>query len=142
MKEIRLLIVDDEAAIRSSLDRHFRLKGYSTDTAGNGREAADKLARKPYEVVISDIMMPEMDGIELLRLIRDEYPMTRVIMITGYVTLDNALACLRRGAETVIFKPLEDLAELDRGVETAVAFLEHWHQKLLILQGMKSGAAT
>lgn len=132
-----ILIVDDEAAIRSSLSRHYRLKGYDVDTAENGRAALENLAVTPRQVVISDIMMPEMNGIELLRRIRREYPMTRVIIITGYVTLENALACLRNNADTCIFKPLGDLAELDDAVAAAVAYLAHWKRKLAELRGMK-----
>ena len=96
-----ILIVDDEAAIRTSLSRHYRLQGYNVDTAENGRAALENLAVTPRQVVISDIMMPEMNGIELLRRIRREYPMTRVIIITGYVTLENALACLRNNADNL-----------------------------------------
>jgi DNA-binding NtrC family response regulator len=132
-----LLIVDDEAAIRSSLSRHYRLKGYTVETAENGRAALENLARIPRQVVISDIMMPEMDGIELLRRIRREYPMTRVIIITGYVTLENALACLRNNADTCIFKPLGNLEELDTAVEAAVSYLDHWKRKLAELRGMR-----
>jgi CheY-like chemotaxis protein len=83
-------------------------------------------------------MMPEMNGIELLCRIRAEYPMTRVIMITGYVTLENALACLRNNADTCIFKPLSDLEELDTAVAAAVAYLDNWKRKLAELRGMKT----
>ncbi|RPJ80143.1 MAG: response regulator [Deltaproteobacteria bacterium] len=133
----RILIVDDEAAIRDSLARHFRLKGYETATAENGLSALEKLSDLSFQVVVSDIMMPVMDGIDLLRRIRTEYPMTRVVMITGYVTLENALACLRNNADTCVFKPLDDLQELDTAVENAVAYLEHWKRKLVVLKGMK-----
>jgi len=133
----RILIVDDESAIRDSLARHYRLKGYETATAENGLAALKKLSEQSFQVVISDILMPVMDGIDLLRRIRSEYPMTRVVMITGYVTLENALACLRNNADTCVFKPLDDLQELDRAIEAAVTYLEHWKQKLAFLKGMK-----
>jgi YesN/AraC family two-component response regulator len=82
-------------------------------------------------------MMPKMNGIDLLKHIRKEYPMTRVIMLTGYVSLENALVCLRYSADTCIFKPLDDLGELERAVASAVAYLEHWKEKLAALRGMK-----
>ena len=132
-----ILIVDDEAAIRNSLSRYFRLKGYEVETAEDGLDALDKLAARPWQVVISDIMMPRLNGVELLRRIRREYPMTRVIMITGYVTLENALACLRNNADTCIFKPLGDLQELDDAVNSAIAYLDHWKEKLTELKKMK-----
>ncbi len=112
----RLLIVDDEPDIQEMLSRHYRFKGYEVDLASNGIEALKILSEKRFEIVISDIMMPEMDGVTLLREIRIQYPMVRVVMITGYVTMDNALACMGNGAETLVFKPLLDLSELDDAV--------------------------
>jgi DNA-binding NtrC family response regulator len=131
----RLLIVDDEPAIRNSLKRRYQLKDFEVDAAESGEAALSLLERKPYQVVISDIKMPGIDGIELLRRIRAEYPMTRVIMITGYVTLENGLACLRHGADTCVFKPLDDLGELDGAIANAVAYMQHWEKKLLMLRG-------
>ncbi len=135
--EKRILIVDDEHAIRDSLARRYRLKGWQVETAENGRAAIEILDTIPFRVVISDIVMPEMDGVELLRRIQADFPMTRVIMITGYVTLENALACLRHGADTVVFKPLTDLSELDQAIDEAFVFLEKWEKKLSRLIGMK-----
>ncbi len=132
-----ILIVDDEEAIRNSLARHLRLMGYDTDTAENGIAALENLANTSRQVVISDIMMPKMNGIDLLKRIRKEYPMTRVIMITGYVSMENALACLRYSADTCIFKPIDDLKELELAVEKAVSYLEHWKGKLAALRGLK-----
>jgi DNA-binding NtrC family response regulator len=133
-----ILIVDDEVNIQHSLARRYKLKGYYVETANNGKEALNLLEKKPFQVVISDIKMPVMDGVDLLKKIREEYPMTRVIMMTGYVTLDNGLACLRHGADTCIFKPLEDLGEMDNAVESALKYLDHWEKKLLYLKKMGS----
>jgi DNA-binding NtrC family response regulator len=132
----RLLIVDDEPDICKSLARRYKLKGYDVDTADGGEAALELLESNPYHVVISDIKMPGIDGIELLRRIRIEYPMTRIIMMTGYVTLENGLACLRHGADTCIFKPLEDLKEMDDAIENALHYLKHWEEKLLQLKGI------
>lgn len=135
----QLLIVDDETDIRNSLARRYTFKGCTVDCAENGKKALEAMEEKPYQVVISDIMMPIMDGVELLRQIRMEYPMTRVIMMTGYVTLQNGLSCLRHGADTVIFKPFDDLKEMDAAIENAVKYLQHWEEKLEILNSMKTG---
>ena len=132
-----LLVVDDEAALREMLARHFRLLGYSVEMAANGREALGVLERKRIDVVVSDICMPEMDGVALLREVRRQYPMVRVIMITGYVTLENALACMRNQADTCIFKPIQDMGELESAVETAMESLSRWNRKFRELQGMK-----
>ncbi|HEW78808.1 MAG TPA: response regulator [Phycisphaerales bacterium] len=133
----RLLIVDDEAEICDMLSRHFRYLGYAVDTASNGIEAMEKLVHVSTQVVISDIVMPRVDGVELLRAVQQQYPMVHTIMITGYVTLENALSCMRHGADTCIFKPLEDLSELEEAVERAVISLKRWQDKLKELQRMK-----
>lgn len=136
--KIRILIVDDEIEIRQMLDRHFRYIGYEVDTAENGLEAVEKLSNNYFHIVISDIMMPVMDGVDLLRTIRAQYPMIHTIMITGFVTLENALSCMRHGADTCIFKPLEDLTELEQAVSNAVKALTTWKQKLEKLNANKT----
>ncbi|MCA9782862.1 MAG: response regulator [Calditrichaeota bacterium] len=134
---VQILIVDDELEIREMLARYFRFLGYSVETAANGREAIARLEEIRTDIVISDIMMPEMNGVELLAHIRQEYPMTHAIMITGYVTLDNAMNCMRLGADTMIFKPLEDMSQLEQAVGKAVARIQHWLQLLNDLRAMK-----
>lgn len=133
----KLLIVDDEVEIREMLSRHFEFIGYKTSTAGNGQEALEYLDEHKVDIVITDIMMPVMDGVTLLKNIRKEYPMVQVIMITGYVSLDIALSCMRAQANTCVFKPLEDLKELEEAVEKASKTIEMWKHKFRELRGMK-----
>ena len=132
----KLLIVDDESEIRDMLSRHFQYLGYQVETACDGIEAIEKLAQARTDVIISDIVMPRMNGVELLRIVRQQYPMIHSIMVTGYVTLDNALSCMRLGADTCVFKPIEDLTELENAVDVAVSRLKRWQEKLKILQAM------
>ncbi len=137
-----LLIVDDEEEIRTALSRHFRYQGYETLTASNGREALDILAEQRVGVIISDIVMPVMSGVDLLRVVRKDYPMVRVIMITGYVTQENVLACMRHDAETCIFKPWPDMSEIEKAVKAAFDRIMTWKSKLRALIQMKPGTAT
>lgn len=137
MKNTVVLIVDDEDEIREMLSRHFRYLGYKVELACNGKEATQKLANQKIDILISDIIMPEMNGVELLKHVRSEYPMLRPIMITGHVTLDNALACMRYGADSCIFKPLTDLSQLERAVSDALAKNKYWMNILKELQGAK-----
>lgn len=134
---IHLLVVDDEEQIRDMLSRHFRYLGFDVQTAENGQDALDKMSQWKTDIVISDIRMPVMDGAELCKRIRTDYPMTRVIMITGYVTLENALACMRRGADRCIFKPIEDLTELESAVNKSVETVSYWLDVLKELAGQK-----
>ena len=132
-----LLIVDDEAEIREMLKKHFSFKAYQVYTAENGQDALNILDSTKIDIVISDIVMPIVDGVELLRSIRQEYPMIRVIMITGYVTMNNLLECMQLQADTVVYKPFKKLDELNLAVDTAQEQLAIWKKKLLELQGMK-----
>lgn len=135
--KINLLIVDDEQDICEMLSRHFRYLGFNVQTASNGKEALDLMAVNKIDIVISDIVMPVMDGAELCARIRADYPLTHVIMITGHVTLDNVMACMRRGADLCVFKPLHDLKELEEAVNRAVEAINRWINILTELRGVK-----
>lgn len=134
---IHLLIVDDEKEIREMLARHFRLNDYVVHIAENGRQAIEVLERERIDILITDLLMPVMSGIELLEYVREEAPMIHAIAITGYVTLENALSCMRLGADTIVFKPLEDLTELESAVHAAERDLHTWQTKLRELRGMR-----
>lgn len=123
---LRLLIVDDEQEICQMLSRHFRLLGITTATAGNGREALTYLASNTVDIVLSDIRMPEMDGVELCRQLRKDFPLIRIILMTGQVNLESALACLRQGVDDCLFKPFEDLKLLEEAVERSKNILDRW----------------
>lgn len=137
LRKARILIVDDEQHIQDMLSRNFRFEGYDVKTAGNGEEALEILRNHRIEVVISDIRMPVMDGIELLKRIHKDYQMVQVIIITGYVTMTSLLDAFRHGAYTCIFKPINDMQELDDAVRRCIEYLKHWQKKLLELQSMK-----
>jgi DNA-binding NtrC family response regulator len=132
-----ILVVDDDENIRDMLSRHFRLLGYRVSTAENGWEALKIMENNKCDVVISDVSMPVMDGVQLLREVRQQYPMVRCIMMTGYVTMENILSCMRHGADTCIFKPFKELTELEEAVKNAMNFLQHWENKLKVLLEMK-----
>ena len=136
-KTVTILVVDDEEEIRMMLRRHFVFLGYHVITAENGEDALMKLADSKVDVVISDIMMPKMDGTELIQKIRADYPIMRVIMMTGYVSMSNLLVCLQNQADTVVFKPFKNMGEMEQAVERALEHLNHWKRKLLELQSMK-----
>ncbi|VAW19253.1 hypothetical protein MNBD_BACTEROID05-103 [hydrothermal vent metagenome] len=136
----RILVVDDEEDIRALLVRKFKFLGYEVVEAENGKVALEKMNECRFEVVISDISMPEMTGIELLEKIKKEYPMTHFIVMTGYVSMENVLACMRFGADTCVFKPLEDMKELEDAVQRSVDHLKHWQLKLKSLIKMKPEA--
>lgn len=132
-----ILVVDDEEEIRLMLQRYFSALGYSIETAENGIDALNKMCDTKFDIVITDIIMPVMDGVQLLKNIKDKYPMVRVICITGYLTLTHMLNTMKYGADTCVFKPLLDLNELVEAVEDAVKNLNKWQLKLKELGSIK-----
>ncbi|MDP6042222.1 MAG: response regulator, partial [Candidatus Latescibacteria bacterium] len=87
----------------------LRDHGTQVDTASNGREAIDALEKTPYTLVATDIRMPDVSGIELLQHVKEHYPDTEVILITGYASTSSAIEALRLGAYDYIEKPFEML---------------------------------
>src|SRR3974390_3440066 len=114
-----VLIVDDESAIRESLQTVLELEGYAVDTAGDGAEGLARLAERPYDLVLLDFAMPERDGIEVLREIRERDSELAVIMITAYGTVENAVNAMQAGATNFIQKPWDN-EKLLADVRTAV----------------------
>lgn len=124
--DIKILIVDDEESITTSLARYFDLMGYKAAAVNSPVEALRMVEKENYMVVISDIVMPEMSGIELLNRVKEFNGMIQVIMMTGVVTIENVLACLRNGANECFLKPLDDLEDMKNAVDEAVRKLEKW----------------
>jgi len=103
----RILVVDDEQIIRDSISFILKKEGYTIEEAANGKIAFDRISEQPFDIVITDIEMPVMKGIELLEKIMQVSPQTLVLIITAYGSLETAIAALRAGASDYILKPLE-----------------------------------
>src|SRR2546421_7775441 len=114
----RLLIVDDEEAVRNLFAAYLE-ETYTCKTAGDAQEALDMLARQPYALVLSDMQMPGLGGIELLRKIVERYPDTAVIMISGVDRTQRVIDAIRVGASDYLVKPC-DLDVLSLCVERAL----------------------
>lgn len=80
-----VLVVDDEEMIRSALERFFSRKGNAVITAGDGLQALDALERAPVDVAIVDLVMPNLNGVELVQRMRTAYPNVRIVIMTGYI---------------------------------------------------------
>jgi putative nucleotidyltransferase with HDIG domain len=103
----RILVVDDEEAIREVVTTLLDAKGYDCRAAGNGREALKFLESDALDLVLSDIVMPEMDGLRLLEHVRAHDPDVPIIMVTAMHDISTALEAIRRGAYDYILKPFE-----------------------------------
>ncbi|HDK36249.1 MAG TPA: response regulator, partial [Bacteroidetes bacterium] len=96
--EIGILIVDDESSVRDSLYKWFLEDGYRVDTAADAKEALRKLQKQTWDIILLDIKMPGMSGLELQERIREIDPGIVIIIITAYASVDMAVTALKAGA--------------------------------------------
>ncbi len=105
---MKILVVDDEAPIREMLQRGLtQIGGYSVEVAQNGQEAIEKFEKDIFDLILTDLKMPEMDGIELLKLIKGTRPEVIVIMMTAYGSIETAVEAMKGGANDYITKPID-----------------------------------
>jgi DNA-binding NtrC family response regulator len=119
MPRAHLLVVDDEAAILTTLQKALSLEGYSVDVAGGFKIAEEKLRKKTYDLCLFDVMLPDGDGLDLLKRAREAKIDTPVLMMSGHATIDTAVKATRLGALNFLEKPLNTDALLI-AVETSL----------------------
>jgi DNA-binding NtrC family response regulator len=112
----RILVVDDEEALRTVLSTELTSEGYEVTPASDGNEAIDFIKSSDYDLVLLDIKMPNVDGFEVLKFIKGNKPLIKVIMLTGFADLKNAIESKRLGAEDFVSKPY-DLVDLLTTIE-------------------------
>ena len=119
-KDIRILVVDDEMMMADSLKQNLVEEGFTVDTASAGAEAIELFDRGGHHVAICDVQLPDMDGLEVLRHIKDTQPSTEVIVMTGYGSVQRAIEATKAGAFWFLEKPFEFevlLPLIDRAVQ-------------------------
>ncbi|NIM97580.1 MAG: response regulator, partial [candidate division Zixibacteria bacterium] len=114
-----VLVVDDEQIVCDSCRKALSQHGHNVQTALNGREALRKVEQDKYDVLIADWKMPEIDGMEVLRIVKKNHPDIVVIMITGYPSVESAVKAMRLGVSNYVPKPL-DPDELSRTLQKAL----------------------
>jgi DNA-binding NtrC family response regulator len=119
MREESILVIDDEESMRLALSEALSRSGHLVDCVSNGYEALKKVQSSPFKLVITDVRMPKMDGLEVLHEIKKVSPQTPVIMITAYGTIHNAVEAMKRGAADYILKPFS-FEELNAIVQRAL----------------------
>jgi DNA-binding NarL/FixJ family response regulator len=105
MKKKSVLVVDDEESIRISLKSMLEKENFQVETAEDGSMALKKLAKYPYDLILTDIMMGDISGITLLKNIKEKYSNVLVLLMTGYSSIETAIDALRLGASDYILKP-------------------------------------
>ena len=117
---VKILHADDEEAFRNQVSELLRTKGYTVDVAIDGVETINILQSNSYDIVLLDLNMPKVDGLEVLRFVKEKYPLTEVIMLTGVGDIKTAVQCMIEGAYNYIAKPFiseELLQVISRAIE-------------------------
>ena len=118
---MHILVVDDERGIREGCRRVLSAEGYSVEAAGDGEEGLEKVRSKPFDLLLVDLMMPRMGGLEMMGQVRAYDPEIVMIVITGFATVETAVDAMKHGAYDYVPKPFTPdqlLAVVNRGVET------------------------
>ena len=108
LEDLRVLVVDDEEDVRRGIERLVRGTGAAVLGAGSGEEALQCLAEVPVDLVVTDVRMPGIQGPDLLRRIKAQWPFVEVVLVTGYGTIETAVACLQAGAAHFLTKPFDN----------------------------------
>ena len=116
----RILVIDDEEVIRRSFCFQLEDLGYQVLSAVNGRSGVELIEREQPDLVLTDLRMPEMDGLEVIRFVQEHSPDTPIIVISGAGRISDAVEALRLGADDYLLKPVNDLAMLHHAVEKSL----------------------
>lgn len=120
MSETRIMVIDDEKIVGDMAKMSLEQDGYEVETFLNAEPALERLKEKRFDVVVTDLKMKGIDGMEVLRTVKRLYPETRVIMITAFANLDSAIEALRGDVHDFFPKPVK-IKELKFSIERALA---------------------
>ena len=130
---MKMMLVDDEERFLFTTKKLISRKGYEIVTASSGAEALEELGSSNIHVVILDVKMPGMDGMETLKAIKKKYPLVEVIMLTGHGTVESAVDGLKSGATDYLMKPT-DVNELIKKAEEAFEKRQRLEEKIRMAQ--------
>lgn len=133
MEKMKMMLVDDEERFLSTTKKVLEKMGHDVLTAKNGYEALDNLTQQNIHVVILDVKMPGMDGLETLKAIKRRFPLVEVIMLTGHGTVETAVDGLKSGATDYILKPA-DINDLIKKAEEAFLKRKILEDKIRVAQ--------
>lgn len=127
MSDARVLLVDDEDVFVEALARRMEARGLRVETAANGKIALEKAHEHTFDVVVLDLAMPEMDGIETLKRLREDNPCLQIILLTGHATVQKGVEAIKLGAMDFMEKPTEFkklLAKIEEASEKTTLLVE------------------
>lgn len=128
----RILVVDDNKELREILEEYLKEEGHDVNGSTNGRDALERHRKDPFDLIVTDLNMPEISGMELIRAVRKENPDTEFVIITGYASMDSAVEAVRMGAFDYIVKPfrMEELQVVVKNAREKIA-LKKLNAKLI-----------
>ncbi|MFZ3044823.1 MAG: response regulator, partial [Desulfatirhabdiaceae bacterium] len=137
LKDFYILVVDDEPIARNNLDYVLKKEGYRVQTAANGLEALNQMSHQEFDLILTDMKMEKMDGIQLLERAIQISPRTEIVLITGYATVNSAVDALKKGAAHYLPKPidLEELRTLVKGIREKKRHLQMTRSPILCFTG-------
>jgi DNA-binding NtrC family response regulator len=124
---VKVLLVDDEVDFLNTLSERMRTRGMEVSTSSSGVEALEKVEKEAYDVIILDLMMPEVDGLEALKILKARRPELQVILLTGHGSVEKGIEAMKLGAMDFLEKPA-DLSHLTEKIKKAQA------KKILIVE--------
>ena len=114
----KILLVDDEADFLEALSERMRTRGMDVTTSSSAKEALDAVEQGAYDAVVLDLMMPDVDGLEALRILKEKDPKLQVILLTGHATVEKGVEAMKRGALDLLEKPT-DIETLTQKIKEA-----------------------
>lgn len=132
-RSTRILLVDDDLELLDLLNNWLTHSGYEVEAAADGYEAIALARRSPFDVVITDLKMPEIDGLKLLSILKEINPDSNVIFLSGQANMSDAIAALREGRSfDFLQKPLRDMRALNLVVERALAHQRQGEMRITV----------
>jgi DNA-binding NtrC family response regulator len=139
----RVLVVDDEESVRFFILKGLRKEGYEAEAVASGRAAVDRLARAPFDIVLTDIVMPDVTGLDVLKAVHEMDKDAVVILMTAHGSVENAIDALRLGAFDYLTKPFElkeMLVRMERGLARRTVERENRKLRFFVSKQLAEGA--
>lgn len=136
--DFRILVVDDNIELRSIIVEYLGSEGDAVEGASDGKEALDRHGEKPFDLIITDLNMPKVSGIEMMKTIRENNDLTEFVIVTGYASLDSAVDAVKLGAFDYIVKPfrMEELKVAVKNVKDKILLKKANKELFLKLKGI------
>jgi DNA-binding NtrC family response regulator len=128
MELLRVLVVDDESVICDACELVLSEQGHKVTLRNNGRAGLDAIREGTYDILLLDMKLPDIDGMDILKVVRKEKPGLCTIVMTGYSSISNAVQAMRQGADNYLAKPFTE-DELVQAIEESYAGRSHAHTK-------------